>query len=167
MLLHQRSKGHDSWKLQVDPQPNLYIPKTQQFCQQNFGNGWNWVPLPHHMAHEPFWGWYETLLLIVLELKPHLLFDNLLHNILRLALRTHMVQAKTARAKSRNKCINKCKFESTHVKWQIHISNQNSNSCKEKTEIRSTPSLSCHLLFSYLHQILLELYSHCIPVQPW
>jgi hypothetical protein len=27
-----------------------------------------------------------------------------------------MGQAKTARAKSRNKCINKCKFESTHVK---------------------------------------------------
>jgi hypothetical protein len=40
-----------------------------------------------------------------------------------------MVQAKTAKAKSRYKYINKCRFESTHVKWQIHISNQNSNSC--------------------------------------
>ncbi len=71
------------------------------------------------------------------------------------------------KTKSWSKCINKCKFESTHVKWQIHISNQNSNSCKEKTKIRGTPSLSCHLLLSYLHQILLYLYSHCIPVQPW
>ncbi len=131
MLLHQRSKGHDSWKLQVDPQYYLYVQKTQQFCQQNFGNGWNLVPFPHHMAHEPFWGWYEMLLLIVLDLLPRLIFFYnvwILH-ILQLALRTHMVQAKTAKAKSRYKYINKCRFESTHVKWQIHISNQNSNSC--------------------------------------
>jgi hypothetical protein len=54
------------------------------------------------MAHEPFRGWYETLLLIVLELHPHLIiFYNvrLLH-ILQLELRTHLVQAKTAKAKS-------------------------------------------------------------------
>jgi hypothetical protein len=82
--------------------------------------------------------------------------DNVwLQNILQFALRTHFVEEKTAKAKSWNKCINKCKFESTHVKWQIHIWNQNSNSYKEKTEIKGKPSLSCHSLLSYLHQILL------------
>jgi hypothetical protein len=60
-----------------------------------------------------------------------------------------------------SKCINKCKctnkykFESTHVKWQIHIWNQNCNSCKEKIEVKGKPSLSCHCLLSYPHQMLL------------
>ncbi len=141
MFLHQRFKGHESRKLQLNPQLNQKIQKTQQFYQQNFGSGWNLVPFPHHMAHK-FGGWYEMLLLIPPELVHGFDTNNgLFLHILQLVLRTHVVEEKTAKTRSPDKSINKCKLE-IQIRWQSHICNPNSNSCKEKSEIVGKPLLS-------------------------
>jgi hypothetical protein len=56
-------------------------------------------------------------------------------------LKTHVVEVKTAKTGSPDKSINKCKLE-IQIRWQIHICNPNSNSCKEKSEIGGKPLLS-------------------------
>jgi len=114
MFLHQRFKGHESQKLQLNPQLDQKIQKTQQFYQQNFGSGWNLVPFSHHMAHK-FWGWYEMLLLLLFDTN-----NGLFLHILQLVLRTHVVEEKTAKTRSLDKSINKCKLE-IQIRWQIHI----------------------------------------------